>query len=275
MTAETVDRNRAAMSRPCSGRGRAPSAAASSDECFARAPLAPARRAGTPPRGRPAAAARQSRAPRRSRAYRGWCPGRRNSSQGARAAAAAALAAARAGRRSTRRLQPAMSATVAVSSCEPPSATITSLIRPAMAPGTSAASVRTSERSESRVGNDDAQHSLPDRAGGLVEFQRGDLRRSPKVSNVFHAAHAKLFLFCSLRGVSFGSTMTRSSVLRRPPAPLPSVPAGEMGTAVDRERRRGRGTAFERDSGATSRSRASPSTTAGRAWRNCRRSRPA
>jgi DNA repair photolyase len=36
--------------------------------------------------------------------------------------------------------------------------------------------------------------------------------------------------------------MTRSSALRRPPAPLPSTPAGELGTAVDRERRRGRGT---------------------------------
>jgi len=37
--------------------------------------------------------------------------------------------------------------------------------------------------------------------------------------------------------------MSRSSALKRPPAPLPSTPAGEMGTAVDRERRRGRGTA--------------------------------
>jgi DNA repair photolyase len=36
--------------------------------------------------------------------------------------------------------------------------------------------------------------------------------------------------------------MSRSSALRRPPAPLPSVaPAGEEATAVDRERRRGRG----------------------------------
>ena len=35
--------------------------------------------------------------------------------------------------------------------------------------------------------------------------------------------------------------MSRSSALRRPPAPLPSAPAGELGTAVDRERRRGRG----------------------------------
>jgi DNA repair photolyase len=36
--------------------------------------------------------------------------------------------------------------------------------------------------------------------------------------------------------------MTRSSALERPPALLPSLPAGELGTAVDRERRRGRGT---------------------------------
>jgi len=36
--------------------------------------------------------------------------------------------------------------------------------------------------------------------------------------------------------------MSRSSALRRPPAPLPSAPAGELGTFVDRERRRGRGT---------------------------------
>jgi DNA repair photolyase len=35
--------------------------------------------------------------------------------------------------------------------------------------------------------------------------------------------------------------MTRSSALRRPPAPLPSAPAGEAGTAVERDRRRGRG----------------------------------
>jgi len=35
--------------------------------------------------------------------------------------------------------------------------------------------------------------------------------------------------------------MTRSSALRRPPALPPSVPAGELGTAVGRERRRGRG----------------------------------
>ena len=35
--------------------------------------------------------------------------------------------------------------------------------------------------------------------------------------------------------------MTRSSAVRRPPAPLPSAPAGELGTAVGGERRRGRG----------------------------------
>jgi len=37
------------------------------------------------------------------------------------------------------------------------------------------------------------------------------------------------------------TAMTRSSVLRRPPAPLPSAPAGEAGAAVERDRRRGRG----------------------------------
>jgi len=40
------------------------------------------------------------------------------------------------------------------------------------------------------------------------------------------------------------NAMSRSSALRRPPEPLlPSAPAGEMGSAVDRARRRGRGTA--------------------------------
>jgi len=36
--------------------------------------------------------------------------------------------------------------------------------------------------------------------------------------------------------------MSPSSALKRPPAPEPSAPAGGLGTAVDRERRRGRGT---------------------------------
>jgi len=35
--------------------------------------------------------------------------------------------------------------------------------------------------------------------------------------------------------------MIRTSSLRRPPAPLPSAPAGEFGLPIDRERRRGRG----------------------------------
>jgi DNA repair photolyase len=35
--------------------------------------------------------------------------------------------------------------------------------------------------------------------------------------------------------------MTHASALKRPPAPLPSAPAGEPGVAVDRDRRRGRG----------------------------------
>src|SRR6202043_3772843 len=36
--------------------------------------------------------------------------------------------------------------------------------------------------------------------------------------------------------------MSPMSALKRPPAPLPSAPAGEPGSLVDRERRRGRGT---------------------------------
>jgi DNA repair photolyase len=36
--------------------------------------------------------------------------------------------------------------------------------------------------------------------------------------------------------------MSPMSALKRPPAPLPSAPAGEPGSSVDRERRRGRGT---------------------------------
>lgn len=36
--------------------------------------------------------------------------------------------------------------------------------------------------------------------------------------------------------------MTGPSAVRRPPAPLPSAPAGEPGPAIERERRRGRGT---------------------------------
>ncbi len=36
--------------------------------------------------------------------------------------------------------------------------------------------------------------------------------------------------------------MSCSSALRRPPAPLPSAPAGEFGPGIDRDRRRGRGT---------------------------------
>jgi len=36
--------------------------------------------------------------------------------------------------------------------------------------------------------------------------------------------------------------MSRSSALKRPPALLPVAPAGELGTGVERERRRGRGT---------------------------------
>ncbi|HEX8826657.1 MAG TPA: radical SAM protein, partial [Xanthobacteraceae bacterium] len=35
--------------------------------------------------------------------------------------------------------------------------------------------------------------------------------------------------------------MSHSSALKRPSAPLPVAPTGELGTAVERERRRGRG----------------------------------
>ena len=51
----------------------------------------------------------------------------------------------------TKKLQPATSATAAVSSPEPPSAISTSLIMPAVAPDTSAAKVGTKARSESLV----------------------------------------------------------------------------------------------------------------------------
>jgi len=37
--------------------------------------------------------------------------------------------------------------------------------------------------------------------------------------------------------------MSRSSALKRPPAPLPVAPAGELGAAIERDRRRGRGAA--------------------------------
>jgi DNA repair photolyase len=49
-----------------------------------------------------------------------------------------------------------------------------------------------------------------------------------------------LVLFATAR---YLSAMSRSSALQRPPAPVPSAPAGEVVTAVDRARRRGRGTA--------------------------------
>jgi DNA repair photolyase len=51
----------------------------------------------------------------------------------------------------------------------------------------------------------------------------------------------KLFLFCS-RCAPIFHPMSPSSALKRPPAPEPSAPAGGLGTAVERERRRGRGT---------------------------------
>ncbi len=75
-----------------------------------------------------------------------------NMSHGARAFAAAALRRRPSGSSSARNSQPAISATTALSSCEPPSATSTSLIRPAVAPDTSAARVGTSACSELWVG---------------------------------------------------------------------------------------------------------------------------
>ena len=59
------------------------------------------------------------------------------------------------------------------------------------------------------------------------------------VSNLFGA----FTVICSrfVLRMRYLNAMTRSSALRRPPAPLPSAPAGEAGTAVERDRRRGRG----------------------------------
>ena len=59
--------------------------------------------------------------------------------------------------------------------------------------------------------------------------------------------------------------MSPSSALRRPPAPVPSAPAGELGTAVDRDRRRGRGTVSNASGRYEPLARGSPSMTAGRA----------
>jgi len=81
----------------------------------------------------------------------GTLPARRNNSQGARVVAAAALSRAPSGAVELTKWQPAISATAAVSSLEPPSATTTSPSSPEVAPGTSAASVGTSVRSDSRV----------------------------------------------------------------------------------------------------------------------------
>ena len=78
------------MSRPCSGRGGAPSAAASSAEEFAQCGFA-GRRGGTrPPRAwRASAATKRATSPVHGASS--TMPGRRNISHGARAAAAAAL----------------------------------------------------------------------------------------------------------------------------------------------------------------------------------------
>ena len=81
----------------------------------------------------------------------GTQPARRNISHGVRVLAAAAFSRAPSGAFELMKRQPAMSATSAVASREPASATITSPSRPAVAPGTSAASVGTSVRSDSWV----------------------------------------------------------------------------------------------------------------------------
>src|SRR6476660_1041146 len=53
---------------------------------------------------------------------------------------------------------------------------------------------------------------------------------------------SRKFVLVSFASRTIINIMSHSSALRRPPAPLPPVaPAGERGTAVDRERRRGRG----------------------------------
>ena len=78
-------------------------------------------------------------------------PGRRNNSQRARALPAAVFSRRAVVPSRTKKLQPATSATAAVSSPEPPSAISTSLIMPAVAPDTSAAKVGTKARSESLV----------------------------------------------------------------------------------------------------------------------------
>ena len=61
----------------------------------------------------------------------------------------------------------------------------------------------------------------------------------------FSVAHEYLFLFCSGPRVSFGPRAASHEPIVRietpAGAPLPPAPAGEVGTAVDRERRRGRG----------------------------------
>ncbi len=81
----------------------------------------------------------------------GTIPARRNISHGVRVEAAAVFSRAPSGSLDTMKRQPATSATSAVASREPASATITSPSRPSVAPGTSAASVGTRVRSNSWV----------------------------------------------------------------------------------------------------------------------------
>ena len=90
-------------------------------------------------------------------------PGRRNSSHGARADAAARFSRCPSEPSTTRKLQPATSATAAVSSREPASAISTSVIRPAVAPGTSADKRRHQRPFRIPRCDDDAQHVAADR----------------------------------------------------------------------------------------------------------------
>jgi hypothetical protein len=138
------------MMRPCSGRGLAPSAAAKSENASRRPDCAGGERRKTAARASHAGCSTKLRASPVHGVSR-IVPGCRNMSHGARAIAVAACSRLARGPSRTRKLQPATSATAAVSSREPASVTSTSLMRPAVAPGTSAPSVRTSARSELSV----------------------------------------------------------------------------------------------------------------------------
>src|SRR3954469_18487477 len=126
---------------------------------------------------------------------------------------------------------------------------MTSRTMPAVAPGTSAASVGTSARSESAVGMITLNmlppwHGIHAPSGGQsanCKMPNGSKLCAVTWPHVL--ARAKIVLVLFLAG-DYVIVMAHSSTQRSPPAPAPSVaPAGEfLGTAVDRERRRGRGT---------------------------------